>query len=53
MILSGRLSDKHKELVGLPGFARDLNCQLCLYVSLFLFLSISPKPNYTLDMPAC
>ncbi len=29
-------------LVGLPGFAWDLYCQLCLYVSLFLCLSMSP-----------
>jgi hypothetical protein len=29
------------ELVGLPGFARDFYCQLCLSVSLFLCLSIS------------
>jgi hypothetical protein len=34
------------KLDGLPGFARDFNCQLCLYLSLSLSLpSISPKPN--------
>ncbi len=31
----------YKLLDGLPGFARDFNCQLCIYVSLFLYLSIS------------
>ncbi len=48
-------------LVGLPGFARDFYCQLCLFVSissLYLsvstfYLSISSKPNLTLSMPAC
>ncbi len=28
--------------LGLPGFARDFYCQLCLYVSLFLCISVSP-----------
>ncbi len=35
----------YKSLVGLPGFVWDFYCQLCLYVSLFLSLCISPKPN--------
>jgi hypothetical protein len=51
----------HYKLVGLPSFAWDFYCQLCLYVSLFLCLSISvslslpsisPKPNLTLNMTA-
>jgi hypothetical protein len=29
-------------LVGLPGFTRDLYCQVCLYVSLYLCISVSP-----------
>ena len=51
-------------LVRLPGFAWDFHCRLCIFVffvsvSLFLpsisplYLSISPKPNLTLNMPAC
>ncbi len=47
-------------LVRLPGFAWHFYCQLCLCVFVFLrlsvsplFLSISPKPNLTLNMPAC
>ena len=59
---------KHLTLVGLPGFAQDCYCQFCHYVLLFLclfislylcisvsplYLSISPKPNLTLNMPAC
>ena len=52
----------HSKLVGLPGFARDFYCQLCLYfyfslspcISVFLSLpSITPKPNITLNKPAC
>jgi hypothetical protein len=43
-------------LVGLPGFARDFNCQLCLYVSfsmsLYLIVSLlSPLPLPNLTKP--
>ncbi len=50
----------YMKLVGLPSFAWDFYCQLCLYVSLYLCLSvslslpsISPKPNLTLNMTGC
>ncbi len=52
----------YNELVGLPCLARDFYCQVCLYVSLCLclsisvsplYLSISPKPILTFKMPAC
>ncbi len=41
-------------LVGLPGFAQDFYCQLCIFVCLSISLSlpsIPPKPN--LKYPAC
>ncbi len=48
------------KLVEIPGFARDFYCQLCLFVSMSLYLSvslffpsISPKPNLNLNMTAC
>jgi hypothetical protein len=39
------------KLVGLPGFARDFNCQLCLFVSLSLCICLSPLSLLNLTKP--
>ena len=44
---SGETLHFYLTLVGLPGFARDFYCQLCLlcfFVSMSLYLSVSPLP---------
>ncbi len=43
----------YKILVGLPGFARDLYCQLCLFVSLFLCCSVSVSVSLCLSVSLC
>ena len=47
--------DNHYTLVGLPGFARDLYSQLCLFVSLSLSMSLylSPLPFYLSLLSFC
>jgi hypothetical protein len=52
---SGETLHFYLTLVGLPGFARDFYCQLCLlcfFVSMSLYLSVSPLPLYPLPPPS-